>query len=95
MNAISRYARDMNQTFDPTFGGTRLTTQLQRVFALMRDGEWRTVPGIRRVVGGSEAGVSARLRDLRKFEFGPYDVQRRRVPDTNDLWQYRLLIGTD
>ena len=76
-------------TFDAALDGSRLNTQLARVTELMRDGTWRTLAEIQRVVGGSEASVSARLRDLRKPRFGAWTVGRRRVAALG-LWEYRL-----
>lgn len=76
-------------TFDPALDGERLGTQLGRVQALMSDGNWRTLAEIGAVVPGSEAALSARLRDLRKPRFGEYVVERRRVID--GLFEYRVL----
>lgn len=56
----------------------RLGRQLEAVRALMADGRWRTLAQIQEAVGGSEAGVSARLRDLRKPKFGGLTVERKR-----------------
>ena len=79
-------------TFDPVLDGPRLTKQLERVLRLMRDEQWRTLAEIGFEVGSaSEAGVSARLRDLRKAKHGGYTVERRRVPGARGLHQYRLL----
>jgi len=58
------------KTFDQVKDGKRLTSQLERVKKLMKDHQWRTLSHIHNVVGGSEAGISARLRDLRKLKFG-------------------------
>ena len=49
----------------------------ERVRLLMNDGAWRTLAEIQSVVQGSEAGVSARLRDLRKPQYGCAKVERR------------------
>lgn len=68
----------------------RLGTQLDRVRLLMADGQWRSLRDIATVVGGSEASVSARLRDLRKPRFGAHTVERVRT-HTAGLWHYRLL----
>lgn len=76
-------------TFDPVLDGPRLNTQLERVLMLMMDHRWRTLASISRLVGGSEAGVSARLRDLRKPRNGSHTVERKRVKDSG-LWLYRL-----
>jgi hypothetical protein len=67
----------------------RLRSLLQRVFKLMKDGHWRTLPEIVSVTGGTEASVSARLRDLRKDKFGGYDVDREHVGA--GLFRYRLV----
>lgn len=57
----------------------RLASQHDRVLALMRDGRFRTLKEIALLVRGSEAGVSARLRDLRKVRWGAWTVTRRRI----------------
>lgn len=77
-------------TFDAAKDEQRLTGQLQRVMQAMRDGNWWTLRLLADRVGGSEAGVSARLRDLRKPQFGgtPDDVERRRVM-AGGLYEYR------
>ena len=77
------------ETFDPALDGPRLTSQLEAVRALMIDGLWRSLPYIASVVHGSEAGVSARLRDLRKPQHGRYQVERRRM--FGGLFEYRVL----
>ena len=81
------------QSFDPTLDEKRLTTQLERVKALLLDGNWRTLHEIQASVGGSEAGISARCRDLRKERFGGFVVQRRRRGRAEEgLWEYSLQI---
>jgi len=82
------------QTFDPADDSARLDTQLARVWRLMRGGEWWTLWDIRANCGGSEAGISARLRDLRKAKFGGHTVERRRRGNPADgVWEYRLLAA--
>ncbi len=69
----------------------RLNGLLHRVYRLMSDHQWRTLAEIQREVGGSEAGVSARLRDLRKSKFGSHTVsRRRRGGGKKGLHEYRL-----
>ena len=81
------------ETFEPEHDRARLSGQLGRVRSLMRDGAWRTLAEIVAVVGGSEAGVSARLRDFRKRQFGSHEVERRRRGDAADgLYEYRLIL---
>ncbi len=76
------------KTYDPKRDHTRLDGQLGRVFRLMTDEKWRTLREIARHVGGSEAAVSARLRDLRKEKYGSLEVERRHLD--KGLWEYRL-----
>ena len=83
-------------TFDQQHDGTRLGTLLESVRKLMADSEWRTLSEIRETIGrGSEASLSARLRDLRKPKFGGLTVERRRRGDPSlGLWEYRIAQST-
>lgn len=65
----------------------RLSATLKKVVDLMSDGRLRTLREIATVVGCSEAGASARLRDLRKKKFGSYQVDRFR---NGNCWFYRV-----
>lgn len=76
------------QTYDLAKDGERLTGQFYRVRDLMLTGEWYTLGKLQELVGGSEAGISARVRDLRKPAFGGYEVERRRVE--GGLYEYRI-----
>ena len=79
-------------TFDPALDLMRLTTQLERVKALMSDQHWRSLQQIAQLVGGTEASVSARLRDLRKTAFGSFQVERKRQGDPRrGFFVYRVL----
>jgi len=82
-------------TFSQRHDGARLGTLLEQVKDLMADGEWRTLEEIRDTLGrGSEASISARLRDLRKPKFGAHETDRRRCGDPADgLWEYRVFIN--
>ena len=77
------------ETYDPVLDGKRLSTQLERVRAIMEDGRFHSLSELADRAGGSEASVSARLRDLRKSKFGSNDVERKR--ERGGLWLYRLL----
>lgn len=72
---------------DPT-KTRRLTAQLGRIFAVMADGQWRTLAEISELTGAPTPSVSAQLRHLRKPEFGGYTVEREHIE--NGLYQYRL-----
>ena len=87
-------------TYSPTLDGTRLKTQLEQVREIMADGQWRTfgqIQAAQRVLygkQGSEAAISARLRDLRKREHGGHQVERRRGGGSG-LWEYQLSLRTE
>lgn len=76
-------------TYSPARDGKRLGTQLERVRSLMADGQWPTLAEIAKAVGGSEAGVSARLRDCRKPRHGGLTVEHENIG--GGLWRYRIL----
>ena len=86
--------------FDADFNGPdynaivdkkRLTGQLKRIFFLMRDGVWRTLPEIEAVTGDGQASISAQLRHLRKRKFGAHNMTKRRRGDVSDgYWEYRV-----
>jgi len=89
------------KTYEPELDKVRLTGQLKAVYRVMSDGKWYTLHDIQiralrnewisgRVVKYSEAGISARIRDLRKEKFGGFEVQRKRNQGT---FYYRLVIG--
>src|SRR5215472_16026754 len=81
-------------TYSPTHDHIRLKGQLSKVFDLIKDGQWRTLADIRRTIeSGSEAAISARLRDLRKEKYGNHTVSRLRFT-ANGLFRYRLIINT-
>lgn len=76
------------ETYEPEQDSVRLTGQVLAVFELTQSGGWWTLAALAARTGGSEAAVSARLRDLRKRKFGGYDVERRRV--AGGLFEYRV-----
>lgn len=77
------------ETYEPAEDHARLKGQLWRVFQLMSDGKWRTLAEISEDAGGTEASVSARLRDLRKEKYGSREIERERV--SGGLFRYRLV----
>lgn len=78
-------------TYDHQRDARRLAAQHNRVLAFMRDGAWHTLGEIAEHTKDPEASVSARLRDLRKPEFGSYKIDRRYV--RRGLHEYRLVVG--
>ena len=84
-------------TYDPALDGERLKKQLGRVFQVLSDHKWHSIEKIQdgcwwlRGKNGkdSQAGISARIRDLRKPEYGGYKVEHKRIE--GGLWMYRLV----
>ena len=79
------------ETYDDARDGDRLNKQLKLVKQLMLDGQWRSLAAISEVVQAPGASVSARLRDLRKTQFGSHEVERLYVG--NGLHLYRLITN--
>jgi hypothetical protein len=68
---------------------------MQAVFDCMKDGRWRTLAEIHaNVRGGSEASISARLRDFRKRQWGQNTVNRRRRGEAAlGIHEYQLIVN--
>lgn len=69
----------------------RLTTQYQKVFALMKDGNWRSLAVIADECECSQTSASARLRDFRKSWAGGHSVERKRV--LGGMFLYKLVVN--
>lgn len=74
---------DRGSTLEPE-DVPRLARATAAVYDVMRDGVWRTLLDlgqalIARGVHMSIAGASARLRDLRKPQYGGYEILRRKT----------------
>lgn len=76
-------------TYDRPRDGKRLSTQLRLVHGALLTGRWFTLAELAEISHGSEASVSARIRDLRKPRFGGYEIEREYV--SRGLWRYRLV----
>lgn len=80
--------------YSSRFDLERLTGQLNRIFSLMRDAEWRTLNEISGVTGDPPASVSAQLRHLRKPRFGGHTVNKRhRGERCEGLWEYQVVVN--
>lgn len=77
-------------TYDEKRDGARLSTQLERVRGMFTrwEGRWFSLEEIAAYANGTEAAVSARLRDLRKPKFGSLNIERKNLG--GGLWVYRL-----
>jgi hypothetical protein len=73
----------------PPRDNPRLTVQYFRIFALMRDQRWRSLPAIEALTGDPPASISAQLRHMRKARFGGHTVNRRYLGD--GLYEYQLV----
>lgn len=82
------------KTYNARHDQARLSELQQSVYDVMEDGRWRTIWELQEDIGwGSETGVSAKLRDLRKPQFGGHEVDRRRSGDPKrGVWEYRLRL---
>lgn len=69
-------------------------SQLERVADLMRDGQWRTLPRIRKELGDKdmETALAARLRDFRKVAHGAHRMDCNRIKPGSNLYIYRVLF---
>lgn len=68
----------------------RLTAQMQRIFNLMSDGQYRTLGQIASTTGDPEASISAQLRHFRKARFGSHTLNKKYLG--NGLYSYQLLV---
>jgi len=88
-------------TYDRSLDLVRLKGVLRAVFSVMCDGDWKTLSQISQEAEQfsgrrcPEAGVSARLRDLRKDKFGGFTVESRRADGGDGTWVYRLITKSD
>jgi hypothetical protein len=78
-------------TYDSSRDYERLKGQLGKVFDLMKDGNWRTIPQIVERTHGAPQAISARLRDFRKAKYGGHTVENKWVG--KGLYAYRLLVS--
>ena len=75
---------------DPKKDDRRLTGQLKAVWDILQDRKPHTLPELQECLGLTmTTSISARIRDLRKKEFGSHDVLTERV--SKGLYRYTLL----
>lgn len=89
---MTEYAHQLELSYEARHDKIRLDTLLGLVLEALRTGAWLTLSELRERTGrGSEAGISARIRDLRKFGFTV--SRRRRGEAKRGLFEYRLVGG--
>lgn len=83
-------------TFDEKRDRSRLTGQLGRVFEVMKDGQWRTLPEIQETIltrwpdtSDVITAISARLRQL-ETECG---YRKEKENRGGGVWVYRIVVG--
>ena len=79
--------------YDHKRDGIRLTGQLERVFDVMKSGEWITLRQLADRSRCPEASASAQLRNLRKERFGSFLVEKKY--DHMGVFFYRLKLGAE
>jgi hypothetical protein len=77
-------------TYDEKRDGDRLKKQFHAVRSIMLRSGWVTLKDLAAQVKAPESSVSARIRDLRKSQFGGYTIEREYVE--RGLWKYRIKI---
>lgn len=89
---VVKNAFSSGSTYSNALDGERILTQRGRVFEFMADQKFHSLEEISLAVGGSEAAVSARLRDFRKAKYGSYTVIGKRFGDKKSgFWKYQVL----
>lgn len=76
------------ETYDDDRDRRRLSRQRQRTYEALSDHRWHTSVELTELVGDNWASVGARLRDLRKEQYGGYTIERRCV--RRGLWEFRM-----
>lgn len=65
-------------------------TQIERVMLAIKDGQWKTLEEVSEITGDTTPSISARLRDLRKPQFGGHTILRRKV--NANLFEYKIVL---
>lgn len=65
--------------------GENFGKQLRDVARVMRNHRWHTLVEISRATGWDTQSVSARVRDLRKEQFGGYEIAREYWRMTDEI----------
>ncbi len=70
------------------------TIARERIWEIMKDGKWRTLPDLERALGHRYmvTSISARLRDFRKAKHGSYVVESRPRVGQPHTYEYRLVV---
>ena len=95
VTGVQQKPRFDGSTYDAEKDEARLSEQLRRVRACMiqRANNWVSPEVITFCAGSGVnwASAGARVRDLRKVQFGGHIIKRRRTPGGNGSFQYMLV----
>jgi DNA-binding MarR family transcriptional regulator len=81
-------------TYQAEFDFNRLTSQIEAIFELMKDGKHRTLGEIESLTGYPQASISAQLRNLKKDRFGKHKLyKKRRGSFEKGHWEYQLILN--
>jgi hypothetical protein len=79
--------------YESKFDEARLTGQLKKIVACMKDGNWRTLGEIETITLAPQSSISAQLRHLRKPAFGSNTLNKRaRGNRKSGLFEYQLIL---
>jgi hypothetical protein len=73
-----------------TYDGKILPRQLDLVRNLLADGEWWTIGELEQMLSQPAQSISARIRDLRKKEFGGFIIDREHIVD--GIYEYKMVF---
>lgn len=82
------------KTYDAKRDGARLTGQLKRAYDYLASHGWVTLAELALAIGCKEQSASARIRDLRKKEYGCHRIDREYVEGENGLHVYKLVLAS-
>lgn len=77
-------------TYDPDKDHGRLRKQLNLLYKIMSDGQWHFLADLAKALKCKEQSASARIRDLRKEQYGGHEIDRERVE--GGLFRYRMKV---
>jgi len=75
--------------YKPSRDNDRLTNQLQKIWAIVKNGKWFTLRDISKATGYTEASISAQLRHLWKDRLGLHEIEKNHLG--NGLYEYRVI----
>lgn len=76
--------------YNPGRDDQRLTLQIGRVFEVMSDGQWHSLPELHERTGDPEASIEAQLCHLRKVKHGSWIIDCERLNPRSALYYRRM-----